>query len=109
MCSSDLLALALVEDTGGLEPRPLPRALRDELGRRLFEGTPAAPRLRPGVAERAMRGLEPLVPESARAELRRLVDVTLTRLVEEVGAAFLQEGRVDSIASLVLPMEGTPR
>lgn len=103
------LALALVEGpvAGRLEPRPLPRALRDELGRRLFEGTPAAPRLRAGVTERALEVLQPLVPESAHAELRRLVDTTLARLVEEVGAAFLQEGRVDAIASLLLPMEGT--
>ena len=58
------------------------------------------------MAERALEVLAPPVPESARGELRRLVDSTLARLVEELGAAFLREGRVTALASILLPMEG---
>lgn len=99
------LALALLE--GKVEPRPVPSARRDELGAMLFEGTPEAPRLRADVAGRALAVLEPGVPESARPELRRLVNVTLARLLEELAPSFLQEGRLNPIASVVLPMEGT--
>ena len=101
------VAQALLE--GRVDPRPLPRARRAELGTRLFEGTPEAPRLRPDVATRALAVLEPAVPESAREELRRRVNSTLARLLEEVGSAFLQEGTLDAIASILLPMEGTER
>ena len=100
------LGLALLEGHVD-EPRPIPSARRDELGGLLFEGTPEAPRLRPDVAARALAGLEPRVPESARPELRRLVNATLARLLDEVGPAFLQEGRLEPIASVLLPMEGT--
>jgi hypothetical protein len=99
------VALALLEGT--VEPRPVPSARRDELGKMLFEGTPEAPRLRPDVAGRAAAVLEPVVPESARPELRRLVNATLARLLEELAPSFLQEGRLSPIASVLLPMEGT--
>lgn len=98
------MALALLE--GKVEPRPVPSGRRDELGTMLFEGTPEAPRLRADVAGRALAVLEPGVPESARPELRRLVNVTLARLLEELAPSFLQEGRLNPIASVVLPMEG---
>jgi hypothetical protein len=98
------VALALLE--GKVEPRPVPSARRDELGTMLFEGTPEAPRLRPDVAARALSVLEPRVPESARPELRRLVNLTLARLLEELAPSFLQEGKLNPIASVVLPVEG---
>ncbi|WP_199243137.1 DUF6178 family protein [Vitiosangium sp. GDMCC 1.1324] len=100
-----LVAMALLE--GKVDPRAVPSARRDELGTLLFEGTPEAPRLRPDVVERAASVLEPGVPEPARPELRRLVSVTLARLLEELAPSFLQEGRMDPIASVLLPMEGT--
>ncbi|WNG58994.1 hypothetical protein F0U59_32885 [Archangium gephyra] len=98
------VALALLE--GKVGPRPVPSARRDELGALLFEGTPEAPRLRKDVAERAVAALEPAVPESARPELRRLVGATLARLLEELAPSFLQEGRLNPIASVLLPIEG---
>lgn len=101
------VAQALLE--GRVDPRPLPRTQRAELGRLLFTGTPDAPRLQPDVAARARNVLEPVVPESARAELRRRVDMILARLLEEVGEAFLLEGTLDSIVSILLPMEGNER
>ncbi len=99
-----VVALALLE--GKVEPRPVPSGRGDELGAMLFEGTPEAPRLRPDVAGRALAVLEPAVPESARPELRRLVNVTLARLLEELAPSFLQEGKLNPIASVLLPMEG---
>lgn len=101
---SSLVALALLE--GKVDPRPVPSAKRDALGAMLFEGSAGAPRLRPDVAERVLAVLEPAVPESARPELRRLVKVTLARLLEELGPSFLQEGKLNPIASVLLPMEG---
>jgi Family of unknown function (DUF6178) len=98
------VALALLE--GKVVPRPVPSARRDELGAMLFEGTAEAPHLRPDVAARAVAVLEPAVPESARPELRRLVNATLARLVEELAPSFLQEGKLNPIASVLLPIEG---
>ncbi|WP_395829662.1 DUF6178 family protein [Archangium violaceum] len=98
------VALALLE--GKVEPRPVPSARRDELGTMLFEGSPEAPRLRPEVAGRVVAVLEPVVPEQARPELRRLVEATLARLLEELAPSFLQEGTLSPIASVLLPMEG---
>ena len=98
------VALALLE--GKVGPRPVPSARRDELGALLFAGSPEAPRLREDVSARAVAVLEPAVPESARPELRRWVDVTLARLLEELGPSFLQEGRLNPIASVLLPIEG---
>ncbi|WP_375765927.1 DUF6178 family protein [Archangium gephyra] len=98
------VALALLE--GKVGPRPVPSARRDELGALLFEGTPEAPHLRPDVAARAVAVLEPAVPESARPELRRLVNATLARLLEELAPSFLQEGKLNPIASVLLPIEG---
>ncbi|MFY0523849.1 DUF6178 family protein [Archangium gephyra] len=98
------VALALLE--GKVGPRPVPSARRDELGALLFEGTPEAPRLRPDVAARVVAVLEPAVPESARPELRRQVNATLARLLEELAPSFLQEGKLNPIASVLLPIEG---
>ena len=98
------VALALLE--GKVGPRPVPSARRDELGALLFEGTAEAPRLRPDVAARAVAVLEPVVPESARPELRRQVNATLARLLEELAPSFLQEGKLNPIASVLLPIEG---
>ena len=102
-----LVAQAVLE--GRVDARPLRRDQRRELGARLFEGSADAPRLQADAAERVIAVLEPAVPEEARAELRRRVNTTLGRLLEEVGAAFLLEGTLDAIASILLPMEGTER
>ncbi|WP_257456412.1 DUF6178 family protein [Archangium lipolyticum] len=98
-----VVALALLE--GRVDPRPVPSGRGDELGALLFEGTPEAPRLRAGVVDRAVAVLEPAVPESARPELRRMVKTTLARLLEELAPSFLQEGKLNPIASVLLPME----
>ncbi|MFP2911586.1 hypothetical protein ACLESD_42485, partial [Pyxidicoccus sp. 3LFB2] len=58
-------------------------------------------RARPGRAGGA-------VPPEARDELRRLVGLTLSRLLDELGVPWLQEGRLEAIASAVLPMESHP-
>lgn len=97
------VALALLE--GKVDPRPVPSGRGDELGAMLFEGAPEAPRLRPDVAGRALAVLEPAVPEPARPELRRLVNATLARLLEELAPSFLEEGKLTPIASVLLPME----
>ncbi|MFP2929124.1 hypothetical protein ACLESO_28765, partial [Pyxidicoccus sp. 3LG] len=47
-------------------------------------------------------------PGGPGEELRRVVGLTLDRLVAELGAVWLQEGRLDPIASAVLPMESSP-
>ncbi|MBJ6764310.1 hypothetical protein JGU66_26335 [Myxococcaceae bacterium JPH2] len=98
------VAMAVLEER--VHVRPVPQGRVVELGQRLFEGTPDAPRLRPSAAERALAGLEPAVPVEARQELRRMVGVALERLLSELGTAWLLEGRLDPIASAVLPMEG---
>ncbi len=99
-----LVAMAALE--GKVDPRPLPQGRGGELGQRLFEGTPEAPRLRPGVAGEVLAVLEPPVPESARGELRRLIHLMLARLLDELAAPFLKEGKLDPTASVLLPMEG---
>lgn len=101
-----VVAMAVLEEKADARPVPLGRTV--ELGQRLFEGTPEAPRLRTSAAERAWAGLESAVPPEARDELRRLVGLTLSRLLDELGAAWLQEGRLDPIATAVLPMESSP-
>ncbi|HSP81798.1 MAG TPA: DUF6178 family protein [Myxococcaceae bacterium] len=101
-----LVALALLE--GKVEPRPVPREYGPRLGERLFEGSPEAPRLRPEVAGQVFAVLEPAVPESARPELRRLVEATLARLLDELASPFLREGTLEPILSVLLPMEGEP-
>ncbi|MCP3142469.1 DUF6178 family protein [Pyxidicoccus xibeiensis] len=101
-----VVAMAVLE--GRADARPVPLGRTVELGQRLVEGTPEEPRVRASAAERALAGLEGAVPPEARGELRRLVTLTLGRLVSELGAAWLQEGRLDPIASAVLPMESHP-
>ncbi|MBN9684319.1 MULTISPECIES: DUF6178 family protein [unclassified Corallococcus] len=101
-----VVGMAVLEERVDVRPVPLGRTV--ELGQRLFEGTPEAPRLRPSAAERAVAALSPEVPEAAREELRRVVNVTLARLLSELGPAWLREGRLDLIASAVLPMESAP-
>jgi len=101
-------AVAMAVLDGRVDPRPVPQGRTVELGERLFEGTAQAPRLRPSAAERALSVLEPTVPAEARAEVRRLVNTTLERLLGELGTPYLQEGRFDPALSVVLPMEGVP-
>ncbi|MBF0746063.1 hypothetical protein IR132_11720, partial [Micrococcus yunnanensis] len=101
-----VVSMAVLEE--GVDVRPVPLGRTVELGQRLFEGTPDAPRLRASAAERAVASLSPAVPEAAREELRRVVNVTLARLLSELGPEWLREGRLDLIASAVLPMESAP-
>jgi hypothetical protein len=101
-------AVAMAVLDGRVDPRPVPQGRTVELGERLFEGTAQAPRLRASAAERAIGVLEPAVAPEARAELRRLVNSTLEKLLGELGTPYLQEGRVDPALSVVLPMEGIP-
>ncbi|MCE9673906.1 DUF6178 family protein [Myxococcus stipitatus] len=100
------VAMAVLDERADARPVPLGRAV--ELGQRLFEGTPQAPRLRPSATERALAGLEPAVAPGARDELRRMVGVTLGRLLSELGVAWLEEARWSPVASEVLPMESAP-
>jgi hypothetical protein len=99
-------AVAMAVLDGRVDPRPVPQGRTVELGERLFEGTAQAPLLRPSAAERALSVLEPAVAAEARPELRRMVNVTLERLLGELGAPYLEEGRLDPTLSVVLPMEG---
>ncbi len=101
-----VVAMAVLEERADARPVPLGRVV--ELGQRLFEGPPGAPRVRDSAAERARKGLEPSVPPEAHAELHRLVGVTLTRLLDELAVAWLQEGRLEPVASAILPMESAP-
>ncbi|MBZ4415954.1 DUF6178 family protein [Myxococcus sp. RHSTA-1-4] len=101
-----VVAMAVLEGRADARPVPLGRVV--ELGQRLFEGTPDAPRLRATAAERALSGLEGAVPPESRGELRRMVGLTLERLLSELGSPWLQEGRLDAIAAAVLPMESQP-
>lgn len=92
---------------GRLEVAPLPARRLDELAGRLFEGDLAAPRLRASASERALAALTPAVPEPAREELRRMVDTGLQRLLQELGAPFLREGRLDPrLASQAVAVAG---
>jgi Family of unknown function (DUF6178) len=97
------VAMAVLE--GRVDPRPLPAGRGTELGERLFEGEPAAPRLRESAAARALAALEPAVEPTALAELRRLVNATLEQLRTELGTPFLQERRLDPTLAVLLPME----
>ncbi len=101
-----VVVMAVLE--GRADARPVPLGRVAELGQRLFEGPPDAPRLRASAPERAWAGLEAAVPPEARDELRRLIGLTLGRLLDELGTVWLQEGRLDAIASAVLPMESHP-
>ncbi len=100
------VAMAVLD--GRVDPRPVPLGKTVELCERLFEGTASSPRLRPSAAERARATLEPAVASESRPELRRLVDITLGRMLGELAAPYLQDGRLDPTLSVVLPMEGTP-
>jgi hypothetical protein len=100
------LALALLD--GRAQVRPVPAGRTVELCERLFEGSPQAPALRTSATERAWAGLAPAVPASAHGELRRLLGLTLGRLLDELAVPYLKEGRVDPALSTVLPMEGLP-
>ncbi|MBZ4414243.1 DUF6178 family protein [Myxococcus sp. XM-1-1-1] len=101
-----VVAMAILD--GRAEARPVPLGRGAELGARLFEGTPQAPRLHASAAERALAGLEGAVPQTAREELRRMVGVTLAKLLEELGAAWLEDTTWSPVASEVLPMESGP-
>jgi hypothetical protein len=103
---ASVVALAVLD--GRVDPRPVPQGRTVELGERLFEGTAQAPRLRLSAAERALSVLEPAVAAAAQPELRRMVNTTLERLLGELGAPYLQAGRLDPTLSVVLPMEGVP-
>lgn len=98
------LAMAVLD--GRVDPRPVPSGRVVELCERLFEGDARAARLRTTAAERAYAALHPLVKPEAHAELRRMVAVTLSRMLEEIAVPYFQEGRVDPALSVVLPMEG---
>jgi hypothetical protein len=100
------VAMAVLE--GRADPRPVPLGRTVELCERLFEGTAQAPRLRSSAADRARAGLEPSVAAEAQPELRRLVELTLERLLGELAMPYLQEGRVDPTLSVILTMEGNP-
>lgn len=100
------VAMAVLE--GRVDPRPVPLGRTVEVCERLFEGTAQAPRLRSSASERARAGLEPAVAAEAQPELRRLVDLTLERLLGELALPYLQEGRVNPTLSVILPMEGNP-
>lgn len=100
------VAMAVLE--GKADPRPVPLGRTVELCERLFEGNPQAPQLRASATDRARAALEPAVPAEAQPELRRLVDLMLARLLDELALPYLQEGRVDPTLSVILPMEGTP-
>jgi hypothetical protein len=99
------VAMAVLE--GRVDPRPLPEGRGTELGERLFEGEPAAPRLRESAAARALTALEPAVEPAAQSELRRLVNATLEQLRAELGTPFLQERRLDPTLAVLLPMESS--
>ncbi|MFY2559214.1 DUF6178 family protein [Corallococcus terminator] len=101
-----VVAMAVLEARPDARPVPLGRTV--ELGQRLFEGSPQAPRLLASASERAVSGLEGAVAPEARAELRRMVGVTLTRLLSELGAAWLEDAKWSPVASEVLPMESHP-
>ncbi|MDY7224762.1 DUF6178 family protein [Hyalangium rubrum] len=100
------VAMAVLE--GRVDVRPVPQGRTVELGERLFEGTAQAPRLRSSAAERALAALEPGVAPQAHPELRRMVNAALERLLAELGAPYLQEGRFDPTLAVILPMEGVP-
>jgi hypothetical protein len=100
------VAMAVLE--GRVDPRPVPLGRTVELCERLFEGTAQAPLLRASASERARSVLEPAVAPDVRPELRRLVDLTLERMVGELAEPYLQEGRLDPTLAVILPMEGTP-
>lgn len=100
------VAMAVLDER--VDPRPVPIGRVVELGERLFEGTPQAPSLRATASERAYNALQAQVAPEVHEELRRMVKVTLHRLLEELGVPYLREGRVDPALSVVLPMEGTP-
>ncbi|NTX03608.1 DUF6178 family protein [Myxococcus sp. CA040A] len=101
-----VVAMAVLEARPDARPVPLGRTV--ELGQRLFEGTPQAPRLLDSASVRALSGLEGAVAPEARAELRCMVGVTLTRLLSELGAAWLEDAKWSPVASEVLPMESHP-
>lgn len=101
-----VVAMAVLEVRADARPVPLGRAV--ELGQRLFEGTPQAPRLLPSASERALSGLEGAVAPAAREELRRMVGVTLAKLLSELGPSWLEDLQWSPVASEVLPMETRP-
>ncbi|WP_342381429.1 DUF6178 family protein [Myxococcus stipitatus] len=101
-----VVAMAVLEVRADARPVPLGRGA--ELGQRLFEGTPQAPRLLASASERALSGLEGAVAPDAREELRRMVGLTLAKLLSELGPSWLEDLQWSPVASEVLPMETSP-
>jgi hypothetical protein len=95
-----VLAHAVLDGVARVAPFPVARLT--ELGGRLFEGDVAAPALRHPAAERALSALGPPVPEPLHEELHRMVDASLARLLRELGAAFLRDGRMAAEGSIGL-------
>jgi hypothetical protein len=101
-----VVALAVLDEALPVGPVPADRVA--ELCERLFEREGSAAQLQPSAAERALAALSPRVAEGLHEGLRRMVTRALTRLLSELGHAYLAEGRLGPAAAVVLPIQGQP-
>jgi hypothetical protein len=98
-----LVAHAVLD--GEVSMTPVPESRLVELGERLFEGEPTAPKLRRSAKERATTALAKQVPAQALDEAGRMVERTLERFANEWATAFLKDERLDPVmVTLHLPL-----
>ena len=83
---------------------PVPTGQVTELAKKLFDGTAAAPRLRPSSVEEVQHAFEQRVPAKAREETARVVANVLELFRLELGAAFHTSGTLGPEAAAILPV-----
>jgi hypothetical protein len=88
------------------EPRPVAEARLVELCERLFEGEAKAPKLRGPAVEQAAAVIAEKVSAQARGEVRVMVERVFAKLLAELGAVYLAEGRVEPKTLTLLPVAG---
>ncbi len=83
---------------------PVPREKLTDAGVALFEGEAAAPRIKAGVLQTVQERLGKGLEEAQRQELGRMIGWALGRLRDELGMAYLRNGKLGADAEAVLPV-----
>ncbi len=77
-----------------------------ELTTRIFEEVGPSVKLRASAGQRAAAVIGAKLPDASPAELRVMVDRVMNALLNDVGAAWAKEGRVDPKRVIALPIVG---
>jgi len=97
-----IVAHALLDGEG--EAKPLQRARLAQLCERLFEIKEGKAMIRPSARSTALSILALIVPDQVRAELARLVEITLEALLAELGGAHVARNFSSPHLGAVLPI-----